>query len=56
MPPETDAQNLLRRDSLFKSLCQKSGKYDELVKAAEKKEQADRSGSDDQSESTLVET
>ncbi|KAK4688623.1 hypothetical protein P7C73_g1481, partial [Tremellales sp. Uapishka_1] len=31
--------NLLRRDdSLFKSLCEKSGKYRELYKAAEKKE------------------
>ncbi|WVR08508.1 hypothetical protein IAU60_005563 [Kwoniella sp. DSM 27419] len=32
--------NLLRKeDSLFKSLCEKSGKYRELYKAAEKKEQ-----------------
>lgn len=32
-------QNLLRQDgSLFKNLCEKSGKYRELYRAAEKKE------------------
>lgn len=35
--------NLLRKDgSLFKSLCEKSGKYKELFRAAEKKEQEDQ--------------
>ncbi|KIR42549.1 ATP-binding cassette transporter [Cryptococcus deuterogattii 99/473] len=35
--------NLLRKDgSLFKTLCEKSGKYKELFKAAEKKEQEDQ--------------
>ncbi|WVQ63190.1 uncharacterized protein L199_001341 [Kwoniella botswanensis] len=34
--------NLLRKDdSLFKSLCEKSGKYKELYKAAEKKEKGE---------------
>lgn len=34
-----NAQNLLRKDtSLFKSLCEKSGKYTQLYKAAERKE------------------
>ncbi|WVW80972.1 hypothetical protein I302_102963 [Kwoniella bestiolae CBS 10118] len=34
--------NLLRKDdSLFKSLCEKSGKYKELYRAAEKKEKGD---------------
>jgi hypothetical protein len=33
---------LLRKDdSLFKNLCEKSGKYKELFKAAEKKEKGD---------------
>lgn len=36
-------QNLLRTESsLFKSLCEKSGKYRELYKAAEGKEEGDR--------------
>ncbi|WWD20615.1 hypothetical protein CI109_105091 [Kwoniella shandongensis] len=35
--------NLLRKDgSLFKSLCEKSGKYRDLYKAAEKKEQTEK--------------
>lgn len=35
-------QNLLRQDgSLFKNLCEKSGKYRELYRAAEKKEADD---------------
>ncbi|KAK8850432.1 hypothetical protein IAR55_004350 [Kwoniella newhampshirensis] len=35
--------NLLRKEeSLFKSLCEKSGRYKDLYKAAEKKEQADK--------------
>lgn len=40
--------NLLRKDgSLFKSLCEKSGKYKELFRAAEKKEQDDQKNKSD---------
>lgn len=36
-------QNLLRKEeSLFKSLCEKSGKYKDLYRAAEKKEAGDK--------------
>ena len=47
-----DTQNLLRKGGLFKTLCQKSGKYEELYRAAERKEQADGSESSD---ATLIE-
>jgi hypothetical protein len=37
------AQNLLRQDgSLFRNLCEKSGKYRELHRAAERKEKEDQ--------------
>lgn len=45
-------QNLLRKGGLFKTLCQKSGKYEELYRAAERKEQFDGSESSD---ATLIE-
>lgn len=35
-------QNLLRKEtSIFKSLCQKSGKFNELYRAAERKEKGE---------------
>lgn len=44
-PPERELikKNLLRQDgSLFKNLCEKSGKYRDLYKAAERKEKEDK--------------